>query len=146
VLKAAAVHAYDDGLGFRPRPTSEVGPTMEILRGVRFQQVMRLMKYNPITGRAEPVALPEGTQVRMNIRERPRYQVDIALRHDQSGREFTRTVVLTADETDSLDAASEEEHERLLNSFESIRTGFSELVADISRESSDVEFEGNATN
>lgn len=82
----------------------------------------------------------------MNIRERPRYQVDIALRHDQSGREFTRTVVLTADETDSLDAASEEEHERLLNSFESIRTGFSELVADISRESSDVEFEGNATN
>lgn len=38
------------------------------------------------------------------------------------------------------------QHERLLNSFESIRTGFSELVADISRESSDVEFEGNATN
>lgn len=144
VLKAATVHVYDDGLGFRPRPSNEVGPTMDILRGVRFRQVMRLMKYNPDTRRAEPVALPEGTQVRMNIRERPRYQVDITLRHDQSGREFTRTVVLTADETDSLDAASEDDHEGLLNSFESIRSGFSELVADVSRESSDVEFEVNA--
>lgn len=146
VLKAATVHAYDDELGFRPRPSSEVGPTMDILQGVRFRQVMRLMKYNPGTGRAEPVALPEGTQVRMNIRERPRLQVDITFRHDQSAREFTRTVVLTSDETDSLDAASEEEHERLLNSFETIRTGFSELVADISRESSYVEFEGDAAN
>lgn len=143
VLKAATVHAYDDGLGFRPRPPNDVGPTMEILKGVRFRQVMRLMKYNPDTRRAEPVALPEGTQVNMFIRERPRYQVDITLRHDQSGREFTRTVVLTADETDLLDAASEEEREGLLNSFESIRTGFSELV-EVSRESSNVEFKGNA--
>jgi hypothetical protein len=80
----------------------------------------------------------------MNIRERPRYQVEITLRHDQSGREFTRTVVLTADETETLDAASEEDHEGLLNSFESIRSGFSELVADVSRESSNGEFEARA--
>lgn len=144
VLSAATVHAYDDGLGFRPRPSSQVGPTMEILQGVRFQQVIRLMKYNPDNRCAEPVALPEGAEVVFKIRERPRYQVDITLRHDQSGREFKRTVVLTADETDVLDAASEEEHEGLLNNFESIRTGYSELVADVSRESSDAEFEGNA--
>ena len=142
VLKAATVHAYDDGLGFRPRPPNEVGPTMEILRGVRFRQVMHWMKYNPETRRAELMSPPEGIQVR--IRERPRYQVDLTLRHDQSGREVTRTVVLTADETEALDAASEEEHEGLLNSFESIRRGFGELVADVSRESSDGEFEASA--
>lgn len=138
VLNAATAHAYDDGLGFRPRPQNEAGPTLEILQGVRFHQELRLMKFNPDTGRAEPMPLPEGAQLRMQIRERPRHQVDITLRHDQSGREFTRTVVLTADETDSLDAASEEEHEGLINSFESIRASYKELVADISRESSNV--------
>jgi hypothetical protein len=144
VLKAATVHAYDDGLGFRPRPPNEVGSTIDIHQGVRFQQVMRLMKYNPDTGRAEPMSLPEGSQVRMTIRVPPRYQVDITLSHDQSGREFTRTVLLTVDESEALDAASEEDHEGLLKSFESIRNGFSELVADISRESSGGESEASS--
>lgn len=144
VLKAATVHPYDDGLGFRSRPPNEEGPTMDILQGVRFRQVMRLMKYNPDTGRADPVPLPEGTKVNVTIRERPKYQVDITLRHDQSGREFTRTVVLTADESEALDAASEEDHEGLLNSFESMRSGFRGLVAEISRESSGEEFEASA--
>lgn len=144
VLKVATVHAYDDGLGFRSRPPNEVGPTMDILQGVRFRQVVRLMKYNPGTGRAEPVPLPEGTEVHMTIRERPKYQVDITLSHDQSGREFTRTVVLTADESEALDAASEEDHEGLLNSFESMRSGFRGLVAEISRESSGGEAEASS--
>ncbi len=144
VLKLASVHAYDDGLGLRPRLLNAAGPTLEILQGVRFRQEWRLMKFNPDTGRAEPMPLPEGTQIRMRIRERPRHQVDITLHHDQSGREVTRTVVLTADESEALDAAFEEEHEELLNSFESIKSGFKELAADISRESLGGESEASA--
>lgn len=144
VLKAATAHAYDDGLGLRSRPPNAEGPTLEILQGVRFRQEVRLMKFNPDTGRAEPMPLPEGSQVRMQIRERPRHQVDITLRHDQSGREFTRTVVLTADESEALDAAFEEDREELLKSFESIKSGFSELAADISRASSGGESEASA--
>lgn len=136
VLSAATAHAYDDGLGPRPRPQNVAGPTLEILQGVRFRQELRLMKFNHDTGRAEPMHLPEGTQVRVRIRERPRHQVDITLRHDQSDREFNRTIVLTADESEALDNASEEDHEELLKSFESMKNGFSELAADISCESS----------
>jgi hypothetical protein len=137
VLKVATVHAYDDGLGFRPRPSISAGPTLEILQGVRFRQQLRLLKFNPETGCVEPMPLPQGAQVSMQIRERPRHQIDITLRHDQSGREFARTVTLTADESEALDAASEEDYEELLNGFESMKSGFSELAADISRDSSD---------
>ena len=144
VLNAATAHAYDDGLGLRPRPPNAAGPTLEILQGVRFRQKFRLMKFNPDTGRAEPMALPEGAQVRMQIRERQRYEFGITLRHDQSGREFTRTVILTEDETEALDAASEKDHEELLNSFESMKSGFNELAADVSRESSTGESEASA--
>jgi hypothetical protein len=133
VLNAATDHAYDDGLGLRPRPPIAAGPTLEIFKGVRFRQIARLMKFNPDTGRAEPMPLPEGAQVRMQICERPRHQVDITLHQDESGHEFTRTVVLTADESEALDAALKEDYEELLNSFESIKSGFSELAADISR-------------
>jgi hypothetical protein len=136
VLTAATVHEYDDGLGFRPRPSNEAGPTLAILQGVRFKQTLRLMAFNRDTGRAEPMPLPEGAQVRMQIRERPRHQIDITLRNDQSGREYTRTVTLTVDESEALDAASEEEYEELVKGFESMKSGFSELAADISRDTS----------
>ena len=143
VLSAVTVHAYDDGLGFKPRPPSAAGPTLEIMQGVRFRQKWRLMKFNPDTGRAEPMSLPEGTQIRMRLRERPRHQVDITLRHDQSGREVTRTVVLSEDESETLDAAAEEEREELLNSFESMKRAFRELADYISRESSGGEFKAS---
>lgn len=135
VLKAAISHTYDDGLGFRPRPPHAVGPTFEILQGVRFHQALRLMKFNPNTGRAEPMLLPEGTKVRMQVRKRPRHQVDITLRHDETGRESTRTITLTEEESETLDAASKEDYEELLKGFESMKNGFSELAADISRDS-----------
>jgi hypothetical protein len=134
VLKAVTAHAYDDGLGFQPRPPNATQPTLEISRGVRFRQTLRLMKFNPNTGRAEPMPLPEGARVRMRIRDRPRYRIDITLRHEQSGREFTRTVTLTAGESEALDAASEENYEELLKGCDSMKSGFSELATDISRD------------
>ncbi len=136
VLNAASAHEYDDGLGFRPRPPNAAGPTLEVLQGVRFRQTYCLMKFNPDTGRAEPMPIPDGTQVRMQIRERARHQVDITLRHDQSGREFTRTISLTADESELLDSASEGDYEELLQGFESMKSGFSDLASDVSRDSS----------
>ena len=144
VLKVATIHTYDDGLGYRPRPSHAVGPTLEILQGVRFRQTLQLMKFNPDTGRAEPIPLPEGTKARMQIRKRPRHQVDITLRHDESGRESTRTITLTEDESEALDAAPEEDHESLLKGFESMSNGFNELAADISRDSSGGEAEASA--
>jgi hypothetical protein len=144
VLKVATVHTYDDGLGYRPRPPHTGAPTFEILRGVRFRQTLQLMKFNPDTGRAEPMPLPEGAKARMQIRRRPRHQVDITLRHDESGREFTRTITLTEDESEALDAASEEDYEALLEGFESMRNGFNELAADISRDSSGGKSEASA--
>ena len=144
VLKVATIHTYDDGLGYRPRQSHAVGPTLEILQGVRFRQTLQLMKFNPDTGRAEPMPLPEGTKARMQIRKRPRHQVDITLRHDESGREFTRTITLTEDESEALDTASEEGYEALLEGFESMRNGFNELAADISRDSSGGKSEASA--
>ena len=144
MLKVATVHTYDDGLGYRPKPPHAGAPTFEILRGVRFRQTLQLMKFNPDTGRADPMPLPEGAKARMQKRRRPRHQVDITLRHDESGRESTRTITLTEDESEALDAAPEEDQESMLKGFESMRNGFNELAADISRDSSGEESEASA--
>ncbi|MET4576208.1 hypothetical protein [Ottowia thiooxydans] len=135
VLEAATVHTYDDGLGFRPRPPQAVGPTFEIVRGVRFRQSLEFMKFNPDTGRAEAINFPAGTKARMQIRKRPRHQVDLTVRHDASGRESTRTITLTEDESAELDAAPEENYEDMLRGFESMRNGFRELAAEVSCDS-----------
>lgn len=144
VLKVATFHTYDDGLGFRSRPPHAVRPTFEILQGVRFHQTLHLMKFNPDTGRAEPMLFPEGTKAKIQIRKRPRHRIDIALRHDQSGKESTRTITLTEDESETLDAAPEEDYEDLLKGFESVRNGFSELAADIFHNSPGEESEASA--
>lgn len=136
VLKVATIHSYDDRLGYRPRPSHAVRPTLEILQGVRFCQTLQLMKFNSDTGRAEPMPLPKGTKARIQLRTRPRHQVDITLRHDESGRESTRTITLTEDESEMIDAAPEKDHESLLNGFESMRNGFKEFAAYLSRDSS----------
>lgn len=139
VLHTATTHTYDDGMGFRPRSSNATTTTLEIIQGVRFRQTLQLMKFNPDTGRAEPMPIPEGAKAEMRISAQPRHQIDITLRHDQSGREFTRAVLLTVEESEALDTTSEEYHEELLQSFESIKSGFCELAADISLESSDGE-------
>ena len=136
VLKVAGHHEYDDGLGFRPRPSKAARPTFEALQGVRFHQIWHLMKFNPVTGRAEPISFPEGTQVSAQIRRRPRHEVDITLRHDETGRQFTRTIILTEDESEALDAACEKDRQDLLNGFESMKRGFNELAAEVFRDSS----------
>lgn len=137
VLKTAIRHEYDDGLGYRPRPSNAAGPTFEVIQGVRFHQIWHLMKFNPDTGRAEPMSFPPGTKASAQIRKRPKHQVDITLRHDETGREFTRTVTLTEEESEALDAASSEnERQELLNGFDSMKRGLNELGAELFREKS----------
>lgn len=143
VLKAASYHEYEDGLGYRPRPPNAAGPTFDIVRGVRFHQTLQLMKFNPETGRAEAMPLPEGTRVSMRVRSRPRHKVDIALRRNTTGRELTRTITLTEDESEELDAAYDKDRQGLLNSFASIKLGFNELRAELFRDTPGGEFESS---
>jgi hypothetical protein len=145
VLKKAIAHTYDDGLGFRPRPPNAARPTFEILQGVRFDQTLRLMKFNSNTGLAEPMQFTEGTEARMRIRKQPQYKVDISLRHRKNGREFMRTITLTEDESEALYVAPKEDHEELLQGFESIKNGLSELAADIHRDLSAGESKTNTS-
>jgi|GEM_PF-857812 len=71
---------------------------LAITRGLRFNAVYKLLRYNYETGIAEPVDLT-GSQIQMTIRKPPSYTVALTLRNDKTGEEVTRDIELTEEES-----------------------------------------------
>lgn len=69
----------------------------EIIRGVRFKQVLKLLKFDQALGRAEPIDLT-GSEFRYRI-YKPSYSVDVQLKHPVSGKEYSFTLELNEDES-----------------------------------------------
>lgn len=70
---------------------------IEIMRGVRFKQVLKLLKFDQALGRAEPIDLA-GSELRSRIYT-PSYSIDVQLKHPVSGRECPFTLELNEDES-----------------------------------------------
>lgn len=71
----------------------------EITRGVRFKQIMRLLKFNSATGKSEPIDLTD-SKIRYRI-YKPEYVLDLHLLHPTNGKEYT--IELKLDEDESLE-------------------------------------------
>jgi len=72
----------------------------EVVRGQRFQQRMQFFKFDRVAGKATPVDLTQYADIQFTIR-RPRYVVDIAGRNKSTGEVHTKSVTLTADESET---------------------------------------------
>lgn len=101
----------------RPPPGSRYVPRekafsldIEIIRGVRFKQPIKLLKYDKATGKADLIDL-SGHKVNFRI-YKPAYTVDVDLVHDETGKITKHTFDLSEEQTlelDGLETASQRE-------------------------------------
>ena len=84
------------GEQFIPRDEAKNLDT-EIIRGVRFKQVLKLLKFDPTLGKSEPIDL-SGSELRYRI-YKPSYSVDVQLKHPISGKEYAFTLKLGDDQS-----------------------------------------------
>lgn len=128
VLEEPRVFEFIDPI--RPRTRSECEENQlnfELTQGQRFRQSMRLLRFNDDTGNAEPIDL-SGSKLTFNI-YRPKYDIDISLRHDATGREINKTITLSEEDSMELSSlTSEEEKQNFLSGLPQAQEALKELA------------------
>lgn len=110
------------------------GVHLGIVKGLRFKMCLKLMKYNYEKHMAEPMDLT-GCQARMTIR-RPLYDVDLFLKHKESGHDFKATVSLTEQESEVvLGFETEAEKQAYIHSLPHTQEAFRRLIEEAGLES-----------
>ena len=132
---------FDDCLGYRDRGACQTGPALHMIQGVRFSQTLQLRKFNPTSGKAEPVVLPPEARVNMRIWKPSGFEIELSLRHDQSGREYKRVISLTADEGNLIEGLPVDQREAHINALSVVRDAHREMITEKSRD--DGEFIGS---
>jgi len=128
VLTTPRTFAYDGDIRARSRTECKANRLdFELVRGQRFRQLMRLLRFNNKTGKAEPIDL---TDSKLNFRiYHPRSEVDISLTHNASGEEFKKTIALTEDESTALSRLSTEaERQAYVNGLSAAQTALRQLA------------------
>lgn len=98
VLSVARAFRLEPQVRYRTRAECEqIRLNFEIVQGQRFKQTMQLLRFDQTTGTASPIDLT-GSQLRFSI-YKPRFDFEVSLRHEASGRELTATVPLSEDES-----------------------------------------------
>lgn len=116
-----------------PIPTCDAvkhGPSLRMIRGVRFSQNWLLQEYDPETGVTAPMDL---TDSEMKLRlYRPSIEVEVTLRNDLSGVEFTETVALSQEDAAEFErlrrAGDEPGLEALAQESDELRRAMERLI------------------
>lgn len=106
--------AFDIQDANRPRSRSESSDgrlDLEMQAGVRFHQSFRMLRYNYEKMTREPIDLT-GYKVEAKIYRPPTYDFVLSLTHNETGRIFSRTVVLTDAESRELEICKTDSERR----------------------------------
>ena len=128
VLSAARTFAYDADVRARSRAECEANRLdFEIIQGQRFQQTMRLLRFNYNTGTAETIDLMGST---LNFRMyRPKFDVDLSLTHNASEKEFKTTISLSEEESLTMSRMSgDAERQAFVNALPSAQAALQQLA------------------
>jgi hypothetical protein len=130
VLSAARTFAYDGDIRARTRAECEANRLdFEIVQGQRFLQTMRLLRFNNKTGKAEPIDLT-GPKLNFSI-YRPKFDVEVSLTHDASGKVFKTTITLTEDESAMLSRMSNDgERQAYVNGLPAAQAALQKLAVE----------------
>lgn len=91
VLSTARVFTYDDPYRFRRRIECNDGRIdLEVVQGQRLLQHVKLLRFNNMLGKTEPVDL-SGSTLHGEVR-RLDYELEVRLKHDASGQEYSKIV------------------------------------------------------
>lgn len=130
VLSKARVFTHDSAIRFRSRAECEANRlNFEIVQGQRFHQSMRLLRFNKATGSAETIDLT-GSEVRFQI-YKPKYDIELSLTHDVSGKTYKAEITLTEEESLILSRMSSDvERQAYVNSLPAAQAALQQLAVE----------------
>lgn len=130
VLSKARVFTHDADIRYRTRTECEANRlNFELVQGHRFQQTMRLLRFDKATGKAKPIDL-SGSEVKFRI-YKPKYDIDLSLTHDASGKTFKTEITLTEEESLILaHMSSDEERQAYVNGLPAAQAALQQLAVE----------------
>ena len=130
VLSKARVFSHDAGIRYRSRAECEANLlNFELVQGQRFRQTMRLLRFDMETGTATPIDL-SGSDLKFRA-YKPKYDFELSITHEASGKTFTTKIALTEDESLILShIASDEERQAYVNSLPAVESALKQLAVE----------------
>lgn len=130
VLAKARAFTHDSSVRYRSRAECEANRlNFEIVKGQRFHQRLRLLRFNNTTGKAEPIDLT-GSDVRFRI-YKPKYDIELSLTHDESGKTYKTEISLTEEESLILSQMhTDEERQAYVNALPVAQAALQQLAVD----------------
>lgn len=102
---------------------------LEAVQGLRFKPAMRLLRFDASTGQARPIDLT-GVQLSMRI-YKPRFKFNLTLKHEATGKEYTRAIAFSDEENEKLaELSSDEERQAFAASLPSAQVALREMAAE----------------
>jgi hypothetical protein len=130
VLSKQRTFEFEPQVCYRTRAECEqIRLDFQLVQGHRFKQSMQLLRFDVSTGQARPIDITGST---LNFRiYKPRFDFDVSLRYEASGKEHTRTIVLSDEENEKLAGmATDEERQAFAANLPSAQAALRELAAE----------------
>jgi hypothetical protein len=129
-LSKARVFTHDAGIRYRTRTECEANRlNFELVQGQRFHQTMRLLRFDKTTGKAKPIDL-SGSEVKFRI-YKPKYDIELSLTHDASGKTFKTEITLTEEESLILSHMSRDaERQAYVNELPAAQAALQQLAVE----------------
>jgi len=128
IVPVARNFTYDGNV--RARSRAECQPNrldFEVVQGQRFHQTMRFLRWDHKSGKAVPIDL---TASKISFRMyAPKYDIELTLKHELSGKEFKTTISLTEEESLLLSRMSNDvERQLCIDSLPSAQAALQQLA------------------
>mgnify|MGYP005849953551 CR=1 FL=1 len=128
ILSKACIFSFEPPVRARTRAECEKNRLdFELVRGHRFRQSMQMLRFDNDTGQAEPIDLT-GSEIQFRI-YKPKFDIDIALTHDATGKIFKKTITLS--ESDSIELSkltSDSEKQAYINTLPEAQDALHQLA------------------
>ena len=130
VLSKARVFEHDADIRYRTRSECETNwLNFELVQGHRFHQTMRLLRFDKATGKAKPIDL-SGSKVKFRI-YKPKYDIELSLTHDATGKTFKTEIALTEEESLILShMSSDEERQAYVDGLPAAQAALQQLAVE----------------
>jgi hypothetical protein len=130
VLSSPRVFVFEPQIRHRTRAECEqMRLDFELVQGHRFRQSMQFLRFDASTGQAHPIDL-SGAELKFRI-FKPRFDFAVSLKHEATGKEYSKAVVLSDEENGALaDMGSDEERQAFAATLPSARAALRDLAAE----------------
>lgn len=128
------VHVFTHDADIRYRTRDECGAirlNCELVQERRFRQTIQLLRFDKTTGKAKPIDL-SGSKAELRL-YKPKYDIELSLIHNASGKTFKTGITLTEEESLILSRmSSDQERQEYVNGLPAAQAALQQLAVEAS--------------